>query len=659
MNSRLSFMTDFKILTEQFADIRILRYQVPGFEDLNFEKKRLVYFLSQAALWGRDIIYDQNYKHNLFIRHNLENVYKTYVGNRESKAFQAFVVYLKRFWFSNGIHHHYAMDKFFPSCTSNEFKKLLNSSDKAGYKYFNKETLEVFVENFTNLIFDPMLDAKRLSLDAENDLVLNSACNFYKDVNQQEAEEFYKNKNIPNPKKPISLGLNSKLVKENGQIKELVYKLGEHYSAAIGKMVFWLEKAVRFTENEAQSKALQKLIDFYKSGDLKDFDDYSLAWLQDTESSVDMIHGFIETYGDPLGRKATYEALVSIRDDEATKRAETVSANANWFEQKSSTSPKHKKEKIHGVTAKAIFVVMEAGDCSPSTPIGVNLPNADWIRAEHGSKSVSISNIIDAYDLASKDSGVLEEFAFSEEEIELDKKQSSQASKLHVDLHEIIGHGSGKIESGVAEPAETLKNYASTIEEARADLVALFFATDQKLVDLGLMPDETTGICEYNSFIRSSLLTQLVRVEYGKDIEESHMRNRQLIAKWVFEKGRSENVIERVKKEGKTYFVIRDYEKLRMLFGILLKEVQRIKSTGDYQAAKDLVENYGVKVDAELHEEVLERWKRLNIAAYAGFLNPQYSPIFDDHKMVDIKITYPDNFTNQMLYYSQHYSSLI
>lgn len=652
-------MTDFKILTEQFADIRILRYQVPEFENLNFEKKRLVYFLSQAALWGRDIIYDQNYKHNLLIRHNLENIYKTFSGNRESESFKAFVVYLKRFWFSNGIHHHYAMDKFFPTCSQDEFKEFINASDKDNYKFFNEEKFDVFIEEFTKLIFDSTLDAKRLSLDAKNDLVINSACNFYENISQEEAEEFYKNQKIPNPQKPISLGLNSKLIKENGEVKELTYKLGEHYSAAIGKMIFWLEKAVRFTENDAQTKALLKLIDFYKSGDLKDFDDYSLAWLQDTESSVDMIHGFIETYGDPLGRKATYEALVSICDVEATKRAVTVSGNANWFEQHSSTSSKHKKENIQGVTAKAIFVVMEAGDCSPSTPIGVNLPNADWIRAEHGSKSVTITNIIDAYDLASKDSGVLEEFAFSEEEVDLDKSRGSQASKLHVDLHEIIGHGSGKIEDGVAEPAETLKNYASTIEEARADLVALYFAMDQKLIDLGLMPDEKTGICEYNSFIRSSLLTQLVRVEFGKEIEESHMRNRQLIAKWVFEMGKVENVIERVKKEENTYFVIRDYKKLRLLFGTLLKEVQRIKSTGDYQAAKDLVENYGVKVDPELHKEVLERWKRLNIAAYAGFLNPQYSPIFDDHKMVDIEITYPDNFTKQMLYYSQHYSSLI
>ncbi|MCD6089860.1 MAG: dihydrofolate reductase [Bacteroidales bacterium] len=652
-------MTNFKIQTEQFADIRILRYQVPEFKSLPFEQKRLVYFLSKAALWGRDIIYDQNYKHNLLIRHNLENVYKTYTGNRESEVFKAFVVYLKRFWFSNGIHHHYAMDKFFPTCNADEFKNLLLSSDKNGFKLFGKESFVEFIEEFTELIFNPNTDAKRLSLDANSDLVLNSACNFYENVSQKEAEEFYKNCDIPDLKKPISIGLNSKLIKENGIIKELTYKLGGHYSAAIGRMTFWLEKALRFSENKAQKQAIQKLITFYKSGLLKDFDDYSLLWLQDTESVVDMIHGFIETYGDPLGRKATYESIISIRDEEATKRAEIVSNNAIWFEQNSPTSFEHKKEKIKGVTAKAIYVVMEAGDCSPSTPIGVNLPNADWIRAEYGSKSVSISNIIDAYDLASKDSGALAEFSFSKEEIEMDLIYGNQASKLHVDLHEIVGHGSGKLENGIADPAETLKNYASTIEEARADLVALYFATDQKLVDLGLMEDEKTGYCEYNSFIRSAMLTQLVRVELGKEIEESHMRNRQLIANWVYEHGKNENVIERVKKNGKTYFAIRDYDKLRLLFGALLKEIQRIKSSGDYESAKKLVENYGVKVDTEIHKEVLERWKKLAIAPHAGFINPEYTPIFENDKMVDIEITYPDDFAKQMLAYSQHYSSLI
>jgi len=652
-------MNTFKIQTEQFADIRILRYQVPGFENLTFVQKRLVYFLSQAALWGRDIIYDQNYKHNLLIRHTLENVYTTFRGDRESEAFNQFTVYLKRVWFSNGIHHHYAMDKFFPECTPEEFKFFLQNSDLKGYKSFNKESVEDFIEQFTALIFDPNKEAKRLSLDAQSDLILDSACNFYEGVNQAEAEEFYKNYPVPNPSKPISVGLNSKLVKENGTLKESTYKLGGQYSAPIGRMVFWLEKALRFAENDAQRKALQKLVDFYKSGNLSDFDEYSLLWLEDTKSVVDLIHGFIETYGDPLGRKATYESIVSIRDNEASKRAEIVSANALWFEQNSTTLKQHKKDKIKGVSAKAIYAVMEAGDCSPSTPIGVNLPNADWIRAEHGSKSVSISNIIDAYDLASKNSGVLQEFAYSDKEIEWDIKYGNIASKLHVDLHEIVGHGSGKLETGIADPAETLKNYASTLEEARADLVALYFATDQKLIDLGLMPVKEVGYCEYNSFIRSALLTQLVRVELGKDIEESHMRNRQFIAKWVFEKGSKEKVIERLNKDGKTYFVIRDYEQLRVLFGRLLKEVQSIKSTGDYEAAKALIENYGVKVDLDLHKEVLARWKKLNIAPYAGFINPSFAPIFKDDKMVDVAIHYPDDFAEQMLHYSKNYSSLI
>lgn len=652
-------MNRFKIQTEQFADIRILRYQVPGFENLTFAQKRLVYFLSQAALWGRDIIYDQNYKHNLLIRHTLENVYTTFRGDRESEAFKQFTVYLKRIWFSNGIHHHYAMDKFFPECTPEEFKFFLQNSDLKGYKSFNKESVEDFIEQFTALIFDPNKEAKRLSLDAQSDLILDSACNFYEGVNQAEAEEFYKNYPVPNPSKPISVGLNSKLVKENGTLKESTYKLGGQYSAPIGRMVFWLEKALRFAENEAQRKALQKLVDFYKSGNLSDFDEYSLLWLEDTKSVVDLIHGFIETYGDPLGRKATYESIVSIRDNEASKRAEIVSANALWFEQNSTTIKQHKKDKIKGVSAKAIYAVMEAGDCSPSTPIGVNLPNADWIRAEHGSKSVSISNIIDAYDLASKNSGVLQEFAYSDKEIEWDIKYGNIASKLHVDLHEIVGHGSGKLETGIADPAETLKNYASTLEEARADLVALYFATDQKLIDLGLMSVKEVGYCEYNSFIRSALLTQLVRVELGKDIEESHMRNRQLIAKWVFEKGSKEKVIERLNKDGKTYFAIRDYEQLRVLFGRLLKEVQSIKSTGDYEAAKALIENYGVKVDLDLHKEVLARWKKLNIAPYAGFINPSFAPIFKDDKMVDVAIHYPDDFAEQMLHYSKNYSSLI
>lgn len=652
-------MNEFKIQTEQFADIRILRYQVPGFENLSLNKKRLIYFLAQAALWGRDIIYDQNYKHNLLIRHNLENILKSYKGDRTSLDFQKFLVYLKRVWFSNGIHHHYSMDKFFPECSDDYFAGIMMNSDSSGFKHFDNEPYNIFIEQFIKLIYNQDLDNKRVSLDSEKDLILNSACNFYEQVNQREAEAYYAEiKNKANTK-PISAGLNSKLIKQNGEIEELTYKIGGLYSEAIEKMVFFLEKALHFAENDKQKKAISLLVKFYKSGDLHDFDEYSLAWLKDTESAVDIIHGFIETYGDPLGKKATFEALVSIRDEEATKRAKIISEHALWFELNSSTSRNHKKDKVEGVNATAIYALMESGDCSPSTPIGVNLPNSDWIRAEYGSKSVTISNIIDAYDLSSKDNGVVEEFCYSDEEVRIDKENSSLASKLHVDLHEIIGHGSGKLEKGVADPSETLKNYASTIEETRADLVALYFALHPKLIDLGLMPSIITGITEYNSFIRSSLLTQLVRVELGKNIEESHMRNRYLIANWVYEKGKEDQVIEKIISANKTYFVIRNYEKLNQLFGELLKEVQRIKSSGDYHAAKQLVESYGVKVDKELHIEVLERWKKLNIAAYAGFINPEYHPVYEKDEIIDVLIEYPDDFSNQMINYSRNYSSLI
>lgn len=652
-------MNEFKIQTEQFADIRILRYQVPGFENLSLNKKRLIYFLAQSALWGRDIIYDQNYKHNLLIRHNLENILKSYKGDRTSLDFQKFLVYLKRAWFSNGIHHHYSMDKFFPECSEDYFAGIMMNSHSSGFKHFDNEPYNIFVEQFIKLIYNKDLDNKRVSLDSEKDLILNSACNFYEQVNQHEAEAYYAEIKNKDNTRPISTGLNSKLIKQNGEIEELTYKIGGLYSGAIEKMVFFLEKALPFAENDKQKNAISLLVKFYKSGDLHDFDEYSLAWLKDTESAVDIIHGFIETYGDPLGKKATFEALVSIRDEEATKRAKIISEHALWFELNSSTSQNHKKDKVEGVNATAIYALMESGDCSPSTPIGVNLPNADWIRAEYGSKSVTISNIIDAYDLSSKDNGVVEEFCFSDEEVRIDKEYSSLASKLHVDLHEIIGHGSGKLEKGVADPSETLKNYASTIEETRADLVALYFALHPKLIDLGLMPSIITGKAEYNSFIRSSLLTQLVRVELGKNIEESHMRNRYLIANWVYEKAKEDQVIEKIISGNKTYFVIRNYEKLNLLFGELLKEVQRIKSSGDYHAAKHLVESYGVKVNKDIHLEVLERWKKLNIAAYAGFINPDYHPVYEKDEIIDVLIEYPDDFSNQMINYSRNYSSLI
>lgn len=647
----------FIIQTEQFDDIRILRYRVPGFQDLPLLQKKLIYYLSKAALFGRDILWDQNFKYNLPIRKSLEAIISSFQGNKESKEFNDFLIYSKKVFFSNGIHHHYSMDKFYPENDIEYFTELMKGSkiDIIAKQY--QKSPEDFIQEIAAVIFDKKNGTKRVSLNTDGDLIKDSACNFYQDVNQAEAEEFYSNlKSTENNK--ISHGLNSTLIKENGIIKEDIWKVGGKYGRSIEKMVYWLQKAINISDNPEQKEALQKLVDFYKTGDLQTFDDYSILWLKDIHSTIDIIHGFIEVYGDPLGKKATYESVISIIDEEATKRAKTISDNADWFEKNSSTSKKYKKEEIKGVVARAVHVVMEAGDCSPSTPIGINLPNADWIRAEHGSKSVSISNIIDAYDEASKGNGSIEEFAYSEEEIRLHKEYSGLASKLHVDLHEIIGHGSGKLAEGVKDPSETLKSYASTIEEARADLVALYFALDQKLVDLGLMPSIEAGICEYNSYIRSGLLNQLVRVELGKDIEESHMRNRQLIAKWAYEKAQAQNIIEKKQENEKTYFVVNDHQKLRELFGQLLNEVQRIKSEGDYQAAKNLVETYGVKVDPEIHKEVLTRWKKLNIAPYAGFINPQYELIMDKEEISDVKIQYPDDFLAQMLHYGSKYSTL-
>jgi dipeptidyl-peptidase-3 len=649
-------MSDFKYQTEQFADIRILRYKTPGFEELDLDKKKQLFYLYNAALWGRDIIYDQNYKYNLKIRRVLEHIYVHFKGDKTGNNFKQFETYLKRVWFSNGIHHHYSMDKFYPDFTQEYWHELVHKSDSWIYILEDIEELSSLKKEIEKLIFDKNLDTKRVSLDDGVDLVKASANNFYENISQQEAEDFYGRMTNENDKFPPSYGLNSKLVKEDGVIKEKVWKIGGMYSSYIEKMVYWLEKAMNLSQSKLQKDAFQKLIEYYKTGDLRKFDEYSILWLQDSKSTVDAVHGFIENYGDPLGKKATYESVVSIRDEKASKRAETISENAQWFENNSSTDKKYKKEKVEGVSAKAINVVVEAGDCSPSTPIGINLPNAEWIREQYGSKSVSISNILEAYDLASKDSGALQEFAYNEQEIELSKKWSNQASALHVDLHEIIGHGSGKLAPGTKDPSDTLKNYASTLEEARADLVALYFAIDPKLVELGLQDSIEVGYTEYNSYIRGGLMTQLVRVELGKNLEESHMRNRQIIAKWAFEKGQSDNVIEKIVKDNKTYFVVNDHNKLRNLFGELLAEVQRIKSEGDYEAGKNLVENYGVKVDYDLHKEVLERWEKLNIAPYAGFINPELKAIYNGDEISDIIVNYPDNFSKQMLHYSKEYS---
>ena len=637
----------FKYLLEQFADLKILRYQVPGFDKLSLDQKKLVYYLSEAALCGRDIIFDQNYKFNLKIRKALETIYKHFTGDRTKEDFKHFEIYLKKLWFSNGIHHHYSTDKFKPEFSESYFDTLINSCN---------ELMDQNLDDIKSAIFNPEIAPKRVSMDSSKDLLKESACNFYEGVTQEEAESFYENIKIPNDDKPVSWGLNSRLIKENDQIKEEVYKVGGKYSRALEKIVYWLDKASEVAENQVQKSVIQKLAQFYKTGSLKTYDEYNVLWVNDLNSSVDFVNGFTEVYGDPLGIKATWESIVNFKDVEATKRTEIISNNAQWFEDNSPVDDRFKKKEVKGVSAKVIMVAQLGGECYPSTPIGINLPNADWIRKEHGSKSVTIDNITYAYDQASLGSGFLEEFVFAKDEIELSKKYSFLAGSLHTDLHECLGHGSGQLLPGTNP--EALKNYGSALEEARADLFALYYLMDKKMIDLGLIPSLDVAKAEYNGYIRNGLMTQMVRIELGKNVEQAHMRNRQLIAKWCFEKGQDENVIERIIKDSKTYYKINDYSKLRELFGVLLSEVQRIKSEGDYKAGKQLVEKYGVQIDRVLHKEVKERFEKLNIAPYGGFVNPIFKLIETDGTLTDIEIEYPEDYTKQMLNYSENYSFL-
>ena len=650
---------NFKYVTEQFADLRIQRYQVPGFEELSLKQKKLVYYLYQAALYGRDMIYDQNYKHNLYIRRTLEGIVRTFNGDRSNPEFNKFLVYTKRVWFSNGVHHHYSNKKFIPEFSKEYFKELIDGSDDFELPLQNYETKDDLYKNLVKLIFDPKVDAVKVNLDTKYDLVKTSAINFYEGVTQKEVEEFYKKKIDPEDERPVEIGHNTKLIKEKGEIFERTWKANSMYAFSIQKIILWLNKAIDVAENEQQAKALKLLVEFYETGDLKKWDEYNIEWVKDTSSVIDVVNGFIEVYNDPLGFKGTFEAIVSIKDNEATKRIEAISNNAQWFEDNSPLFPQHKKKDVKGVSAKVITVVVESGDASPSTPIGINLPNSNWVRKEHVSKSVNLGNIVYSYNKAAETSGVLEEFAYSQDEIELAKKYGVLASDLHTDMHEVIGHASGQINPGIGMPNETLKNYANALEEARADLVALYYILDQKLVDIGVMPSLEVGKAEYNSYIRNGLMTQLSRIELGDNIEQAHMRNRQLVSLWAFEKGKSENIIEKNSKDGKTYFVINNYEKLRTIFGDLLKEIQRIKSEGDYEAGKGLVENFGVKIDLELHKEVLERYKKLNIAPYAGFINPKLVPVMNGDEIIDVKIEYPDDFTKQMLEYAKDYSTLM
>ncbi len=650
---------DFNYVVDQFADLQILRYQVPGFESLSLKQKQLLYHLSEAALMGRDILFDQNCRYNLPIRRSLEAIYKEYKGDREDAQFKALETYLKRVWFSSGIHHHYAEDKFIPTFTPEFFKSCLQQVDASNLPLREGQTLEQFVAEITPVIFDPAVLAKRTVQSGNRDLIEASANNYYGEgMTEKEVEAFYTAmKAGQDTISPISYGLNSRLVKENGKIVEKVWKVGGLYSAAIEKITEELQKAVPFAENDAQKAIIEKLIEYYRTGDLKTFDAYSILWVEDTTSEVDFVNGFIETYGDPLGMKASWESTVNFINKEATERTKIISDNAQWFEDHSPVDKRFKKEKVKGVSAKVITVAMLGGDCYPSTPIGINLPNADWIRRDHGSKSVTIENITEAYDKASQGNGFSEEFVWSDAEREMIKKYGFITDNLHTDLHECLGHGSGKLLPNTESGA--LKAYDSTLEETRADLFGLYYLADPKLVELGLVPDGEAYKAEYYKYIMNGLMTQLVRIEAGKNVEEAHMRNRQLIAGWTYEHGQADNVIEYRERDGKTYVVVNDYEKLRTLFGSLLAEVQRIKSEGDFAAGKKLVEDYGVKVDQTLHNEVLERYAHLNLAPYKGFVNPVMKEVKNAAgEVTDIVLDYTEGYAEQMLRYSRDYSFL-
>ena len=647
----------FDYTVEQFADLQILRYRVPGFEDLSLKQKELVYYLTEAALQGRDILFDQNGKYNLTIRRMLEAVYTGYKGDKNTPDFKAMEVYLKRVWFSNGIHHHYGSEKFVPGFTPEFFRQAVQSVDAATLPLAEGQTVEQLCEEVFPVIFDPTVMPKRVNQAAGEDLVLTSACNYYDGVTQQEAEDFYNALKNPQDETPVSYGLNSRLGKEDGKIQEKVWKVGGLYGQALEKIVYWLKKAEGVAETPEQKAVIAKLMEFYETGDLKTFDEYAILWVKDLNSRIDFVNGFTESYGDPLGMKASWESLVNFKDLEATQRTELISGNAQWFEDHSPVDGQFKKEKVKGVSAKVITAAILAGDLYPATAIGINLPNANWIRSHHGSKSVTIGNITDAYNKAAHGNGFNEEFVYSDAELQLIDKYADVTDELHTDLHECLGHGSGKLLPGVDPDA--LKAYGSTIEEARADLFGLYYVADPKLVELGLTPSADAYKAQYYTYLMNGLMTQLVRIEPGNNVEEAHMRNRQLIARWVYEKGAAEKVVELVKKDGKTYVVINDYEKVRDLFGRLLAEIQRIKSTGDYAGAHDLVEAYAVKVDPALHAEVLERYKKLNLAPYKGFVNPKYEAVTDaDGTITDVTVTYDEGYAEQMLRYSKDYSTL-
>ncbi len=648
---------EFNYNVDRFADIEILRYKVTDFDSLTLNDKKLVYYLTEAALNGRDILTDQNGKYNLTIRTLFEQIYTKYDGDKNDKDFKALETYLKQIWFANGIHHHYSTDKFTPGFSEEFFKAQVAKLPVEELPLAEGQTVEQLVETLTPVIFDPTFMAKRVNQADGQDLIQTSANNYYADITQAEVEAFYNAMKKPGDETPISYGLNSRLVKKDGKVVEEVYKVGGRYTQAIEKIVENLTKALEFVQNDTQKAHVEKLIEFYNTGDLKTFDEYSILWVEDVVSTVDFINGFIESYGDPLGYKGAYESIVNFKNLKASHRTEVISQNAQWFEDNSPVDPRFKKEKVKGVTAKVITAAILAGDAYPSTPIGINLPNANWVRAAHGSKSVTLENITEAYDQAAHGNGFNEEFVIDKETSDLMDKYLFIVDNMHTDLHECLGHASGKLLPGVHDDA--LKEHGATLEEARADLFALYYLAGPKILELGLLDNPDAYKAEYYKYILNGMMTQLMRIELGKDVEEAHMRNRQLISKWAYEHGKADNVIEFIKRDGKTFIQINDYAKLRDLFGQLLFEIQRIKSEGDYEAGKKLVETYGVKVDQDLHKEVLDRYAKLNIAPYKGFVNPVYVPEFDNEgNITDVKLDYTEGYVEQMLRYSKDYSPL-